>query len=51
MVYMQQSHLKQMAHNVIYVRKCKILIMLFCIWKSYVSLSDYLVLILKFYTV
>ena len=51
MVYMQQHHLQQVARHVIYVKICKILVLLFCIWTPYVSLSDYLVLILKFYTV
>ena len=34
-----------------YVTICKILLLLFCIWISHISLSNYFVLILKFYTV
>ena len=50
-VYMQKSHLQQVSHRGIYVTICKILLLLFCKWISYISLSNYLVLILKFYTV
>ena len=51
MVYMQQCHSQQVLRRYIYVATCKILLLLFCIWISYVSVSDYKVLILKFYTV
>ena len=51
MVYMQQRHLQQVSHRDIHIWLYKILFRLFCIWTSYVSLSDYKVLILKIYTV
>ena len=51
MVFMQQHHLQQVTRHVIYVTTSKILLLLFCIWTSYVSLGEYMILILKFYTV
>ena len=51
MVFMQQRHLQQVSRCDIYITACKILVFLFCIWTSYILLSDYLMLILKFYTV
>ena len=50
-VYMQMPHLQQVSRRGIYVTICKILLLLFCIWISYISLSNYLVLILKCYAV
>ena len=50
-MYMQKPHLQQVSRRGIYVTICKILLLLFCIWTSYISLSNYLVLILKFFTV
>ena len=47
MLYIQQRHLQQVSRRDMYVTICKI----FCIWLSYVSLSDYKVLILNLYTV
>ena len=47
---MQQHHSKQMSLRVLYVNTCKILLLLFCIWTSYILLIVYLVLILKFNT-
>ena len=40
-----------MSRRDIYVTTCKIVLLLSCIFSSYVWLRDYLVLILKFYTV
>ena len=51
MVYMKQHHLHQVSSRYLYVMACKILLMLFCIRASYVLRSDYLMLILKFYTI
>ena len=50
-VYTQQRHLQRLSRRGIYVTTCKILLLLFCLWTSCVTHSDYLVLILKFYTV
>ena len=47
---MEQRHLS-LSHHDIYERTWENLIQLLCIWTSYVSLSDYLMLTLKFYTV
>ena len=38
------------SRHAIYARTCENLLQLFCIWTSYVSLSDYVMLALKFYT-
>ena len=51
MIYMQKPHLQQVSRRGIYVTICKILLLLFCIWISYIPLSNYLVLILNYYTV
>ena len=51
MVYMQKPHLQQVSRRGINVTIYKTLLLLFCIWMSYISLSNYLVLILTFYTV
>ena len=51
MVYMQQRHLQQVSCRDIYLTTCKNLLLLFSLRTSYVSVSDYLVLILKFYAV
>ena len=48
---MQQRRLQQVSRPNIYVTTLNIFLISFCIWTLYVSLSDYLVLILKFYTV
>ena len=40
-----------MSRRGMYVTICKILLLLFCIWISHISLSNNFVLILKFYTV
>ena len=48
---MQKPHLQQVSRHGIYVIICKILLLLFCIWIPYLSLSNYLVLTLKFNTV
>ena len=50
-VYMHKPHLQQVSGRGIYVTICKILLLLFCIWISYIALSKCLVLILKFNTV
>ena len=51
-VYRQKPHLQQVSCRGIYVTICKSLPLLFCIWISYIiSLSNYLVLILKLKTV
>ena len=47
---MQQQHLQQLIRRDIYVT-CKILLLLFCIGTSYLTQSDYLVLIWKIFTV
>ena len=48
---MQRCHLQQLSCCENYVTTWKILLLLFCILTSYVTHNDYLVLILKFYTV
>ena len=48
MEYMQQRHLQQLSRCYIYITTCKFVLQLFCIRTSYVSLSNYLLLILKF---
>ena len=48
---MQKPHLQQKSRRGIYVTIYKILLLLFYIWIAYISLSNYLVLSLKFYTV
>ena len=51
MVYMQQQHLQQVPRCDIKVMTCKILLLLFYIWTSYVSRSDYLIPILKLHAI
>ena len=48
---MQQCHLQQLSRLDIYITLCKILHCYFVYETSYVTHSDYLVLIWKFYTV
>ena len=48
---MQYRHLQQLTHRGIYVTTCKIVLLLFCIGTSNVSLSAYKMFILKSYTV
>ena len=50
-VYIKQHYLQQLLRHYIYVTACIILLRLFYIWTPYVSLSNYKVLILKFYIV
>ena len=47
MVYMMQRHEQQVSRHDNYVMTCKTLLLLFCIWTTYVLLIDYKVL--KFY--
>ena len=48
--YMQQCHFQQMWRRDVQVTTRDFLLPLFCIWTSYLSHSDCLVVILKFYT-
>ena len=48
---LQYRHLQRLTHRGIYVTTCKIVLLLFCIWTSNVSLSAYKMFILKSYTV
>ena len=50
-VYMQQCHSQQVSPRNIYVTTFNIFLRLFCIWTSYVLLSDFLLFVLKFYTI
>ena len=47
----EYHHLQQLTHRGIYVTTCKIVLLLFCIWTSNVSLSAYKMFIFKSYTV
>ena len=51
MAHMQQGHSQQVWRHDVYVKTRKFLLLLFCIWTSYLSSSDCFVVILKFYTV
>ena len=49
--YTQQRHFQQMWHRDVQITTCRFSLLLFCMSSSYLSHSDCLVVILKFYTV
>ena len=50
MAYMQQRHFQQIWRRDVHVMTHKLLFPLFCIWATYLSHSDCLVVILRLYT-
>ena len=49
--YMQRRHFQQMWRRDVHVKTRKVLLLLFCLWRLYITHSDCLVVILKFYII